>query len=92
MDTFKDFVIDQLQRIRGLECRRMFGGYGLYANSRFFGILFKGRLYFKTTESTREKYIRAGMKPFRPNAKQTLKNYFEIPVDVLKDHKTHQCQ
>jgi DNA transformation protein len=25
------------------------------------------------------------MKPFHPNAKQTLKNYYEVPVDVLED-------
>jgi len=25
------------------------------------------------------------MKPFRPNATQTLKTYYEVPVDVLED-------
>ncbi len=24
------------------------------------------------------------MKPFKPNARQTLKNYYEVPVDVLE--------
>jgi DNA transformation protein len=25
------------------------------------------------------------MKPFRPNPKQTLKTYYEVPVDVMED-------
>lgn len=25
------------------------------------------------------------MKPFRPNVKQTLKSFYEVPVDVLED-------
>jgi DNA transformation protein len=25
------------------------------------------------------------MKPFRPNAKQTLKSYYQVPVDVMED-------
>lgn len=28
------------------------------------------------------------MKPFRPNAKQTFKNYYEVPVDVMEDPDT----
>jgi len=25
------------------------------------------------------------MKPFRPNAKQTLKTYYEVPLDIIED-------
>jgi DNA transformation protein len=25
------------------------------------------------------------MKPFRPNAKQTLKSYYQVPVDIIED-------
>jgi DNA transformation protein len=25
------------------------------------------------------------MKPFRPNAKQILKSFYEVPIDVLED-------
>jgi DNA transformation protein len=25
------------------------------------------------------------MKSFRPNPRQTLKNYFEVPIDVVED-------
>lgn len=63
----------------------MFGGYGLHRGDVFFGIIHRGRLYFKTDAQTRSPYLEAGMKPFRPNAKQTLKSYYEVPVDVIED-------
>ena len=50
----------------------MFGGTGLYAGKTFFAIVFAGRLYFKTDESTRTEYEARGMRPFRPSARQTL--------------------
>ena len=71
-ESFKDFVLDQLQDLDGVDARRMFGGYGLYRDDTFFGILHKGKLYFKVDESTVGKYRRRKMKPFRPNPKQTL--------------------
>jgi DNA transformation protein len=86
-DSFKDFVLDQLTDLRGVTCRAMFGGYGLYRREVFFGIIHKGRLYFKTDEATRKDYNERGMKPFRPNAKQTLKSYYEVPVDIIEDQE-----
>lgn len=84
-DGFKEFVLDQLADLRGLTCRAMFGGYGLYHREKFFGIIHKGRLYFKTNATTAPRYRERKMKPFSPNAKQTLKTYYEVPVDVLED-------
>jgi DNA transformation protein len=84
-DGFRDFVLDQLSELPGLTSRAMFGGYGLYCGKVFFGIVHKGRLYFKTNTTTAPRYREREMKPFRPNAKQTLKAYYEVPVDVLED-------
>ena len=84
-DGFKDFVLDQLIDLRGVTCRAMFGGYGLYHRATFFGIIHKGRLYFKVTPETVEQYNAHGMSPFRPNPKQTLKSFYEVPVDVIED-------
>jgi DNA transformation protein len=84
-DGFKDFILDQLADLRGLSYRALFGGYGLYQGSVFFGIIHKGRLYFKTDERSRRAYVAKGMKPFRPNAQQTLKSYYEVPVEVIED-------
>jgi DNA transformation protein len=84
-DSFKDFVLDQLGELDDVEARRMFGGYGLYCDETFFGIIHKGRLYFKINPSTVGEYRRRKMKPFRPNAKQTLKSYYQVPVEIIED-------
>lgn len=84
-ETFVEFVLDQLSGLGDVTCRRMFGGHGLYCGPTFFGILDKGRLYFRTDAASRAEYVKAGMKPFRPNPRQTLKNYFQVPVEVLED-------
>jgi DNA transformation protein and related proteins len=84
-DSFKDFVLDQLVGMDDVEARRMFGGFGLYQDETFFGIVHKGKLFFKIDESTVGEYRKRKMKPFRPNAKQTLKSYYQVPVDVVED-------
>jgi DNA transformation protein len=84
-ESFKDFVLDQLQGLDDIEARRMFGGFGLYREEIFFGIVHRGRLYFKTDDSTVRSYRKYKMKPFRPNARQTLKSYYQVPVEVLED-------
>lgn len=84
-DGFKDFILDQLADLRGVTARAMFGGHGLYHRSTFFGIIHKDRLYFKVTASAMPLYKEHGMQPFRPNAKQTLTSFYEVPIEVLED-------
>ena len=84
-DGFKDFVLDQLNDMRQVKCRAMFGGYGLYQHTAFFGIIHKGRLYFKVTPATVAQYKIHGMKPFRPNSKQTLRSFYEVPIEIVED-------
>lgn len=84
-DLFQDFVLDQLYELGQVNCRSMFGGKGLYWKGTFFGMIYKGRLYFKTHSSTRSDYLDRGMRPFQPNAKQILKTYYEVPPDILED-------
>ena len=85
---FKDFILDQLSSLDAVEPRAMFGGYGLYRGGVFFGIIHKNRLYFKTDPddaASTEPYRARGMKPFRPNKKQPLKSYYEVPADVIEE-------
>jgi len=84
-ESFRDYILDQLSGVNSVASRSMFGGHGLYQGPVFFGILWKGRLYFKTDEQTLALYRDRGMRPFQPSAKQTLKNYYEVPVDILED-------
>ncbi|MCS6303136.1 MAG: TfoX/Sxy family protein [Nitrospira sp.] len=84
-DGFKDFILDQLTELDGVAARPMFGGYGLYQSAEFFGIIHKGRLYFKVSATTVLNYKKHGMKPFQPNPKQTLTSFYEVPIDVIED-------
>ena len=84
-DSFRDFVLEQLAALDGLRCKRMFGGYGLYCGEVFFGIVFDGRLYFKTHADTLAEYLDFHAAVFAPSEKQILKNYREVPVDILED-------
>lgn len=84
-NSFRDFVLEQLATLDGLRCKRMFGGHGLYCGEQFFGIVFDGRLYFKTNPDTLADYLARHAAVFAPSEKQILKNYREVPVDILED-------
>ena len=84
-NSFRDFVLEQLATLDGLHSRAMFGGYGLYCGEQFFAIVYDGRLYFKTHPDTLDDYLRDQAAVFAPSEKQILKNYREVPVDILED-------
>ena len=85
--SFKDFVLEQVGDLGDLQCRYMFGDWGLYCDEVFFAIVAEGRLYFRTDSASRQDYLEMGMEPFRPNPGQTLKSYYEVPVDVIEDRE-----
>jgi DNA transformation protein len=83
--SFLDYVLEQLEPLGGVSRRAMFGGHGLYVRGVFFGIVHKGALYFRTDEASREKYRKAGSRPFNPKGKQELHRYYTVPAEVLDD-------
>jgi DNA transformation protein len=86
-DGFKDYVLDQLDGLAGVSARSMFGGHGIYQGDDFFGIAFRDRLYFRTNEDSRAAYVERGSRPFQPTPRQKLKNYYEVPADVIEDRE-----
>lgn len=86
-ESFKDFILDQLVDIANVTERKMFGGFGLYADGIFFAIISESVLYLKTDKESKQKFVDAGMDCFRPSKDQVLKNYFETPSDVLEDRE-----
>ena len=87
-DTFVEYICDQLGALDGIGHRTMFGGYGLYCGSTFFGIVYRGKMYLKTDDTTRPKYESWGSEPFQANAKQTLRAYYLVPPDTIDDAET----
>jgi len=83
--SFKDYILDQLIDVESVRAKGMFGGFGLYAGDIFFGIISDDVVYLKTNVHTRKKFLEAGMKPFAPSEKQVLKNYYEVPEEIIDD-------
>ncbi len=83
-EDFLEFVLDQLGELGIVRHRRMFGSWGLYLGENFFAILSDGVLYFKTNPITAKRYIELEMKPFTYAPGKTLKNYYEVPAEILE--------
>jgi len=83
--SFRDFVLDQLEGLEGLDCRSMFGGRGLYLDGEFFGMIWKGRLWFRTDGASREEYRALGAEPIPFGGDPSGNAYWSVPADVLED-------
>jgi DNA transformation protein len=82
---YRDFVVEQLERVAPVTARSMFGGVGLYAEGLFFALIAEDRLYFKVDDSTRPDFERLRMEPFRPFGEENAMGYYEVPADVLEN-------
>ena len=83
--TLHDRVLARLLPLGEVTSRPMFGGWGIYWEGSIFAIQYQDRLYFKVDEHSKDEYVAKGMGQFRPNERQTLKSYYEVPPDVLVD-------
>jgi DNA transformation protein and related proteins len=72
----------------GVALRRMFGGEGLFRDRLMFGLLYRERIYFKTSEETRNNFISEGSAPFTYPTKAgrgILTSYYELPDRLYDD-------
>jgi DNA transformation protein and related proteins len=81
----EDRLLARLSGLGDVSCRPLFGGHGIYWRCTIFGIFFRDRLFLKVDDRSRGDYLARGMGPFRPNDRQTLKSYHEVPPGVLAD-------
>jgi DNA transformation protein len=84
-ERFEDGLLDRLSALGEVSLRPLFGGHGVYWGETIFAIVFQDRLYLRVDECSKGLYLARGMGPFRPNGRQTLKSYYEVPPDVLAD-------
>ncbi len=84
-DSYRDYVLDQLGRVRPVTWRKMFGGIGVYADGLFFALMDDDVLYFKVDDSNRPDFEALGMGPFRPFGNEQVMQYYEVPGDALED-------
>lgn len=81
---YREFVLEQLERVRPVTWRSMFGGVGIYADGAFFAILADDRTFLKVDDTTRGDYEALGMLPFKPHGWPM--KYFELPGELLEDY------
>jgi DNA transformation protein len=84
--SYREYVLDQLQPLGGVTARSMFGGAGLYRDGLIFGILANDTLYFKVDDFNLPDYNAADMGPFCPYG--TAMPYYQVPREVLEDPET----
>lgn len=86
---FRDYLLDQLAPLGGVEAKRMFGGGGLYLDGAMFGLVADDVLYLKADDGNRADFEDAGMAPFtytnKARKKPVQMSYYETPDDVLED-------
>lgn len=85
---FPAWVCEQLAALPALKSRPMFGAHGLYSGDTFFGIVWRGVLYFRTSPATVADYDAVDAGWFQPNSEQSLKAYREVPATVLERRST----
>src|SRR3954447_3877189 len=84
---FEQQILDRLSCLGEVTARPLFGGHGLYWRDTIFAIAYGGRLYLKVDARSRRDFEARGMGPFRPNERQIIKSYFEVPPDILADRE-----
>jgi DNA transformation protein len=82
---FIDHVLELLAPLGRISARRMFGGYGLYSDGVFFGIVLDDTLYLKADAENRTEFENAGCEIFsykREGRIATL-NFYRAPDEAL---------
>ena len=84
-DDFRDFVLEQLDDIRAIDCKALYSGYGLWCDKTFFGIVASGHLYFRVNEDTRADFKTANACPLMTRGGIYEFEFLEVPPSVVKD-------
>ncbi len=77
---FLNLIIEKLSPIGDIKGRAMFGGYGIFHEGLMFALISEDILYFKVNDSNRDRYEKAGSKPFPHGI-----SYWEVPTEVFED-------
>jgi DNA transformation protein len=84
---FAASVADRLVALGPVRARGMFGGHGIMLDNVMFGLVWRGRLFFKTDETNRADYVRARSEPFAymRGCKRVETSHMEVPKKVQAD-------
>lgn len=82
---FVEHCLELLAPLGPVHARRMFGGWGLYADGLFVALIAAERLYLKADATTLERFAAAGCEPFSYSAdgKSVTLGYWSAPTEAL---------
>lgn len=82
---FVSHCLELLEPLGAVRARRMFGGWGLYADDVFVALIADERLYLKADAQSRPTFEAAGCEPFVYDAKtkSVAMSYWSAPPDAL---------
>lgn len=86
---FVSYIKDLLKPFPGISFRKMFGGYGVYKNSKIFALIADDELYFKANENSVRIFKKAGSERFCYQAKGKIiyLNYWIVLPEILEDEE-----
>lgn len=82
---FVSHCLELLEPLGALRARRMFGGWGLYADDVFIAIIARDRLYLKADAQNKASFEAAGCEPFVYDLKTgaMAMSYCSAPPDAM---------
>ena len=86
---FVEYLIEMLQPLGIIRVRSMFGGWGFYADERFFAIVADDEFYVKVDDVSRAEFAARELKPFRYEVRDTkaTMDYYEPPPEAMDDRE-----
>ncbi|MGE3248502.1 MAG: TfoX/Sxy family protein [Beijerinckiaceae bacterium] len=84
----RDDLEDLFQPFGPVAIKRMFGGFGVFADGLMFALVARGELYMKTDGETEATFEAAGAKPFvyaREGRAPVKMGYYRLPEEAFED-------
>lgn len=85
MEYFEE-IQDLLSSVIDFENKKMFGAHSFVKETATFGFVKDGKFYFRTDETSVQKYIDAGAEQFNPMKNKGMP-YHTIPENIIKNKK-----
>jgi DNA transformation protein len=84
---FATYLHDIFREFGAIECRRMFGGYGVYHDGLMFALIHDDYLYLKADKQSESCFIELGLGRFEYQKKGGMVSlsYYAAPEDIYDD-------
>lgn len=89
MSDFPTYVQDILSNFGSVQCRKMFGGHGVYYNGVMFGLIANETLYLKADRETAPLFEERGLPAFEytRSGKVVKLSYYQAPEELFEQNE-----